>query len=222
MGAAIGDILGFAVGVAISPIPVIAVILMLFTNKATANSWSFLIGWILGLAIAGGIVLALGIEASDGEESTTSGWIKIAIGVLFFALAWKQWSSRPRDGEEPTMPGWMSAIDSFTAVKAGGLGFVLSAVNPKNLGLTIAAMATVASAGLSTGEEIGTLVVFVLIASITVALPVVAYLIRGQKAAGTLNSMKDWLTANNNVVMMVLFIVLGAKLFGGGISVILG
>jgi hypothetical protein len=220
MGAAIGDILGFAIGVAISPIPVIAVILMLFTNKATANSWSFLIGWILGLAIAGGIVLALGIEASDGEESTTSGWIKIALGVLFFALAWKQWSSRPRDGEEPTMPGWMSAIDSFTAIKAGGLGFVLSALNPKNLGLTIAAMATVSSAGLSTGEEIGTLAVFVFIASLAVAAPVVINMVMGSKATDTLNSMKTWLTANNNTEMMVLFIVLGAKLFGGGLAVV--
>ena len=45
MGAAIGDILGAAVGVAISPVPIIAVILMLFTAKATANSISFLIGW---------------------------------------------------------------------------------------------------------------------------------------------------------------------------------
>jgi threonine/homoserine/homoserine lactone efflux protein len=220
MGAAIGDILGFAVGVAISPMPIIAAILMLFTNKAKVNSVSFVIGWLVGLLVAGVIVLALGLESSEGEESTTSGWIKIAIGVLFFALAWKQWSSRPRGDEEPKMPGWMSAIDSFTAVKAGGLGFVLSALNPKNLGLTIAAMATVSSAGLSNGEEIGVLVVFVLIASITVAIPVAAYLIRGSKAAGTLNSMKAWLTANNNTVMMVLFVVLGAKLLGAGISVV--
>jgi len=220
VGAAIGDILGFAVGVAISPVPVIAVILMLFTNKAVANSASFLVGWIAGLTIAGLIVLALGLESSEGEESTASGWIKIAIGVLFFGLAWKQWSSRPRGDAEPTMPGWMSSIDEFTAIKAGGLGMVLSGLNPKNLGLTIAAMASVGSAGLSTGEEIGTLAVFVAIASITVALPVVLNLVMGSKATGTLNSMKDWLTANNNTVMMVLFVVFGAKLLGAGISVV--
>jgi hypothetical protein len=220
VGAAIGEILGFAVGVAISPVPVIAVILMLFTSKATVNSLSFLAGWIAGLAIAGGVVLALGIEGSDGEESTTSGWIKIALAFVLFALAWKQWSSRPRDGEEPKMPGWMSAIDSFTAVKAGGLGLVLSGVNPKNLGLTIVAMTTVSSAGLSTGQEIGTLAVFVVLASLTVAAPVVINIAMGSKATGTLNSMKDWLTANNNTVMMVLFIVLGAKVLGDGISIV--
>jgi threonine/homoserine/homoserine lactone efflux protein len=220
MGAAIGDILGLAVGVAISPVPIIAVILMLFTTKAKANSGSFLIGWILGLTIAGAIVLALGIESSDGEDSSTSGWIKIVVGLLFVALAWKQWLSRPVGDEEPELPGWMSAIDSFTPVKALGLGIVLSALNPKNLGLTIAAMAKVASVGLSTGEEIATLVVFVLIAASTVALPVVLNLTMGSKAAGTLNAMKSWLTENNHTVMMVLLVVLGAKLLGDGISVV--
>ena len=164
MGAAVGDILANAVGVAISPVPIISVILMLFTARAAANSLSFLVGWVVGLLVAGAIVLALGLEASDGGESTTSGWIKIVIGALFVVLAGKQWSGRPKGDEEPVMPGWMAGLADFTAVKALGLGFVLSALNPKNLGLTIAAMAKVTSAGLSTGEEIGVLVVFVLIA----------------------------------------------------------
>jgi threonine/homoserine/homoserine lactone efflux protein len=220
MGAAIGDILGYAVGVAISPIPIIAVILMLFTAKAKSNSVSFLVGWIAGLFVAGAIVLALGIQQSDGEESTTSGWIKIVIGALFLALAWKEWSSRPKGDEEPAMPDWMQAVDSFTGPKSFGMGFLLSAANPKNLGLTIAAMATVTSAGLSTGEEIGTLAVFVVIASLTVGAPVVLNLILGPKAQPTLTSMRDWLSANNNVVMMVVFVVLGAKLLGDGIAVV--
>jgi hypothetical protein len=75
----------------------------------------------------------------------------------------------------------MSAIDSFTAAKARGLGFMLSALNPKNLGLTIAAMSIVSSAGLSTGEEIGSLAVFVILASLTVAAPVVINMVMGSE-----------------------------------------
>ena len=220
MGAAIGEILGNAVGVAISPVPIIAVILMLFTAKAVSNSLSFLAGWVIGLSVAGAIVLALGLESSEGGESTTSGWIKIVIGVLFLGLAWKQWSSRPVGDEAPTMPGWMQTIDQFTAPKSFGIGFLLSAVNPKNLGLTIAAMSKVTAAGLSTGEEIGTLVVFVVIASLTVAAPVVLNLILGSKAQSALNTKTDWLAENNNTVMTVLFVVLGAKLLGDGIAVV--
>lgn len=220
MGAAIGEILGNAVGVAISPVPIIAVILMLFTARATSNSLAFLSGWLVGLSVAGLVVLAVGLESSQGEESSASGWIKVVIGVLFLGLAVKQWSSRPTGHEEPTMPGWMASIDQFTAPKSFGIGFLLSAVNPKNLGLTIAAMAKVSTSGLSTAEEVGTLVVFVVIASLTVAAPVLLNVILGARAQPTLTTMKDWLAENNSTVMTVLFVVLGAKLLGDGIAVL--
>lgn len=220
MGEAIGAILGEAIGVAISPVPIIAVILMLFSKSAKTNSLSFLVGWLIGLLGAGLIVLALGISSSDGAPSTASGVIKILIGAVFILLGIKQWRSRPKPGEQAKTPGWMSAIDDFTTAKAFGAGLVLSAVNPKNLGLTIAAAASIGSAGLSSGEEIVVLVVFVLIASVGVAAPVVMNLILGSKAEHTLNEMKEWLVANNATVMAVLFVVLGAKVLGGGISIL--
>ncbi|MFV2039257.1 MAG: GAP family protein [Acidimicrobiales bacterium] len=220
MGAAIGDILGNAVGVAISPVPIIAVILMLFSAKAVANSLGFLAGWVLGLSVAGLIVLALDLSASGGGESDSGGWIKIAIGALFVFLGWKQWSSRPQGDDEPKMPGWMASIDEFNPVKSFGLGFVLSAVNPKNLGLTIAAVVSISGSGLSTGDEVITLAVFILIASLTVAVPVLLNLALGSKAEATLTTMKEWLVANNNTVMAVLLVVIGAKVLGAGISVV--
>jgi len=220
MGSAIGAILGQAVGVAISPVPIIAVILMLFSKAAKANSISFLVGWIIGLLGAGMIVLALGISSSDGAPSTASGWIKVAIGALFVVLGVKQWKGRPKKGETATTPGWMSSIDEFTAAKAFGVGILLSAVNPKNLGLTIAAAATVGGAGLSSGDEIIVMVVFVVIASLTVAAPVVLNLILGSKAEHGLTEMKEWLVDNNATVMSVLFIVLGAKVLGAGIAIV--
>ena len=220
MGAAIGDILGLAIGVAISPVPIIAVILMLFSKAAKRNSLAFLAGWLIGLLGAGMIVLALGISSSDGAPSTASGWIKIAIGALFLALGVKQWMGRPKKGETATTPGWMLSIDGFTAAKAFGIGVLLSGVNPKNLGLTIAAAATIGGGGLSSGDEVIVMVVFVLIASLTVAAPVILNLILGSKAEPALTEMKDWLTDNNATVMSVLFVVLGAKVLGAGISIV--
>ena len=142
------------------------------------------------------------------------------IGVLFLGLGVKQWKSRPKQGEHASTPGWMSAIDDFTAVKSFGIALLLSAVNPKNLGLTIAAGASVGAAGLSTGDEIIVVVVFVVIASLTVAAPVILNLVLGKKAEHTLTEMKEWLIDNNATVMAVLFVVLGAKVLGEGISIV--
>ncbi len=219
MAGAIGQILGNAVGVAISPVPVIALILMLFSRAATRNSLSFLAGWLLGLTGVGLVVLAIGSGSSSGP-SDASGVIKILIGILFLALAAKQFKSRPRPGVEAEMPAWMASIDGMTAVKAFGLGLLLTVPNPKNLGLTIAAASSIAAAGLSGSEEVATLIVFVLIASLTIIVPVVAYLIAGEQAEPVLNVMKHWLIDNNATVMTVLFAVLGAKVLGDGISIL--
>jgi hypothetical protein len=220
MGAAIGQILGAAVGVAISPVPIIALILMLFSAHAARNSVSFAIGWLAGLTGAGLIVLALNLQSSDGGESTSSGTVKIVIGAVFILLGVRQWRTRPRDGAEPETPAWMAAIDDFSAVKSVGLGILLSAINPKNLALTIAAAVTISGSGLTGGEEVGVMLIFVLIGSLTILVPVVAYLILGDRAEGGLASMREWLDANNHTVMTVLFIIIGAKVLGDGISVV--
>ena len=70
------------------------------------------------------------------------------------------------------------------------------------------------------GEEIGAFAVFVTIASATVAAPVIVYLIMGERVQGGLNSLKEWLIANNNTVMAVLLVVFGAKLIGDAISIL--
>ena len=59
MGKAIGGSLPLAVGIALSPIPIIAVVLMLTSRKAKVNGPAFILGWLLGLGIVGAIVLAL-------------------------------------------------------------------------------------------------------------------------------------------------------------------
>jgi threonine/homoserine/homoserine lactone efflux protein len=219
MGEAIGQTLGFAVGVAISPVPIIALILMLFSKRAKNNSLGFLAGWLVGLGLVSAIVLAIGLEGSDGGDDG-GGWVKLVIGALFLFLGIRQWRGRPRDGEQPAMPAWMASIDEFTAAKAFGLALLLSAVNPKNLGLTIAAAAAISSVGLGAGQEAVAAAVYVLIASITVIVPVVGYLLAPERAAPLLDTMKAWLMANNATIMAVLFVVLGAKVLGDGIAII--
>jgi hypothetical protein len=58
---------------------------------------------------------------------------------------------------------------------------------------------------------------FVVIGSISVAGPVV-YSLVSDSAAGPLNSIKQFMSEHNAVIMMTLFVVLGAKLVGNGIA----
>jgi hypothetical protein len=221
MGGAIGDILPLAIGVAISPVPIIALILMLFSKKARSNSLAFLLGWVLGMAAVGAIALLLGNTADIGGSSGPSkgaAVIRLALGLLLLFGAFRQWKKRPEVDEEPQMPGWMAGIDGFTSGKSFGLAALLSGVNPKNLALTLAAAMAISQAGLSGVQPWIVLLVFAVIASLTVAIPVLTYLLAGEKAESTLGSWKTWLTANNAAVMAVLFLVFGFVLIGKGIA----
>ena len=59
MGEAIGQILPFAVGVGLSPVPIIAVVVMLSTPRARANGPAFMLGWLAGLAVVGTVVFLI-------------------------------------------------------------------------------------------------------------------------------------------------------------------
>lgn len=59
MNGVIGEILPLALGVAISPIPVIAAILMLLSPKAKGASAGLLLGWVVGIVASDQAKLAV-------------------------------------------------------------------------------------------------------------------------------------------------------------------
>ena len=221
MGAVIGDLLPLAIGIAISPIPIIAVILMLLSRKATATSTGFLLGWVVGVVLVTVVVLALVGQAGNtagGEPSTLSSVLKLVLGAALILLAVRQWQGRPKEGETAAMPKWMDAIESFTFVRALLLGFGLSAINPKNLLLCLAAGTTIGAAHLPTGQVVVATVVFTLLACSSIAVPVVGYLAARDRMAAPLERLRAWLTQNNAAVMAVLLVVIGTVLLGKGIA----
>jgi threonine/homoserine/homoserine lactone efflux protein len=218
MNEAIGQVLSLGVGVAVSPLPIIAVVLMLATPRARTNGLAFLLGWLVGLAGLGTIVLLVagGADASgDGEPATWVSVLKLVLGALLVLFAVRQW--RERDAEHTT-PKWMQAIDAFTPAKALGMAVLLSAVNPKNLLLTVAAAAAIAQTGIPVGEQAIALAVFVIVGTLGVGAPVVIYFAMGSRSRSLLDRLKAWMAANNTAIMAVLFLVMGAKLLGDGIS----
>jgi hypothetical protein len=216
---AISEVLPYAVGVAISPVPIIAVILMLFSNRAKTNGPAFLLGWIVGLGVVVAVAYSIADAsnvATDSSASDGSSTVQVVLGVVLLVLALRNWRKRPGPGEEAPLPKWMATIDAFTPFKALGLAVLLSAVNPKNLILSVGAATAVAQAGGSSSDATVALVVFVVLASLSIAVPVLFYLLGGAKAKTTLDGWKAWLSANNATVMAVLLLVFGVVLVGKG------
>lgn len=225
MADGIGEVLTYAIGVAISPVPIIAVILMLFSARARVNGPMFLAGWVVALGVVSVVAYALadaGDAATDSTAGDTVSWGKLAVGAFFLLIAAKQWRGRPNPGAAPELPKWMAGIDSFSPVKSFTLALLLAGVNPKNLLLSAGAGAALAQLGPTTSDAVVSLIVFVVLGSITIAGPVVYYLVGGDKARAALDSMKEWLALHNAAVMTVLFLVFGVKLIADGLPVLGG
>ena len=91
-------------------------------------------------------------------------------------------------------------------------------MNPKNLLLAVAAATSIAATGISGGEQAVAYLVFALIATLGVAAPVGIYFAMGDRAGPVLDRLKNWMAHNNQVIMAVLLLVIGAKLIGDGIA----
>jgi threonine/homoserine/homoserine lactone efflux protein len=114
----------------------------------------------------------------------------------------------------------MTTIDTFTPVKAAGLGLGLSAVNPKNLLITVGAAAAIAQTGAGAGGAAVALAVFVVLATIGPAVPLIIDVALGDRSAAPLTGLRGWMAAHNTAIMCVLLVLIGVKLIGDGVTVL--
>jgi threonine/homoserine/homoserine lactone efflux protein len=159
---------------------------MLTSAKARVNGPLFVLGWLVGLGIVGAIVLAVADPtgaSKSGSPATWVSWVKIVLGVLLLLVAARQFRSRPRGDEEPDMPKWMATIDKTTPLAAFGLAAALSGANPKNLLLAVAGAAAIAQTGIPGVQQALAYLVFAMIATLGVGIPVGIYFALGERSA---------------------------------------
>ena len=221
MGTVIGEILPLALGIAISPIPIIAAILMLLSPKARVTSVGFLLGWLVGIIVAVTVFTLLSASLPEDDPDASRpirGVVQLVLGLLLFVLAFGQWRKRPKPGEAAVLPKWMQAIDTISFFGAFGLGFLLSALNPKNLIMAAGAGVDVGGAGLDAGATVVVIAIFTVIAASTVLVPVLGYLFAAERLRAPLDALRGWLAAENAVIMAVLLLVIGVSMIGKGIG----
>lgn len=221
MKVVVAEILPLALVVTISPINVLPVILLLFTKRPLVNASYFFGGFIAGvtafLAACVAIAEAINLSPSSGH-STWVAVVKLALGVYLVVAAVRKFRGRPRAGEEGAMPKWMDGVAAFGPGKSLGAGLALGAGNPKNVVVGLAAAVTIASVSLSSGQQIAAIAIYVLVAVLGVATPILVTLFLGDRSHQVLDGWKAWLDHNNAAVMSVLFVIFGVVLIAQGIG----
>lgn len=215
------EIIPYAVGIAISPVPIITVILSLFSTRARWNGPAFLLGWALGILVVCIPVLMFTDSAkvaTVADPSKLASVIRVILGSMLFVASIRRWMKRPGSPEEIKVPKWLMMIEVISPFKVLLVGFFFAVLtNPKNFALTVAGSLPIANSLLPVPMKSVLVTAFILVSSLGIATPVSLYFIAGESAKRILNSWKTWLVANNSAVMAIMFLIFGMIIFSEGI-----
>lgn len=220
---ALADVVPIAFGLAmVNPLPIMAVILLLFSSRAGSVVPAFLVGWFAGLLLVGGVLLfvvpAERLVGTEREPSLLASIVRIILGAGLLWLAGRKWMTRPRGDETPKLPGWVTSLESASPVSALGIGAAMAGLNPKNLVFSISTAVAIAEWQLGNAENLTLLVIYAVVGSIGILVPSLWRAAGGESAAATLQEWRVWLSRNYNVLMGIVFLIFGVLVLSKGVS----
>ena len=190
--------------------PIIASVTLLSTAHGKRNAAYFIATVIFVMLAVGSLtIFVLGSENSS-SSSTGGAAVQAVFGLIFLAVAVQQWRTKPEEGKDP---GWMKALD-----KAGLVAGVVLGVSLTNYALLTTGLQKIVTSGLDASAQTSALVFFTVVATSTIVLPLIIYLVRPVWAKDKLGRLRDWLMLHNRVILITVFGLMGLLFTVQGIT----
>lgn len=202
--------------IALSPITVIPAVLVLHAPRPRPAGLAFLGGWLAGLVA----LTAAFVGASDllgglnHAPPTWASWARVVLGSMMVAFGVFRWLTRHRRGETP---GWMRSFSKLTPLRAALTGVVLVPIRPEVLILCAAAGLAIGTGGLGAAAGWICGAVFVVVSSLTVAVPILGFVAAGDRLDDALERLKAWMERNHAAMLAVILVLIGLIVIYNGI-----
>jgi threonine/homoserine/homoserine lactone efflux protein len=209
------ELIPLALVVALSPLSIIPAVLVLQTPRPRPTGVAFLVGWLAGLAVLTVIFLEVSDLVVDlGKPPVWASWVRVAVGAALIVFGIYRWLTRKRSEHTPA---WMQSLGKLTPVRAGAAAAALTVVNPKVLFMCAAAGLAIGTAGLGSTHVWIPVVWYVAVAGSTVAIPILAYAVSGDRLDEPLKRLGDWMQRQHGVLVAVILVVIGLLVLYKGI-----
>ena len=209
------ELIPLALVVALSPLSIIPAVLVLHTPRPRPTGLSFLAGWLIGLAALTVIFLEISNLVVDlSKPPVWASWVRIGVGAALIVFGLYRWLTRKRAAHTP---GWMQSLGKLNPLRAGLAAAALTVVNPKVLFMCAAAGFAIGTAGLGSTHVWAGVVWYVVIAGSTVAIPILAYAVSGDRLDGALQRLKEWMEEQHATLVAAILIVIGLLVLYKGI-----
>jgi len=214
-GTVLTELIPLALVIMLSPLSIIPAVLVLHSPHPRPAALLYLVGWVVALlALTAAFVGVSGLIGSLKQPPTWASWLRIVIGAALIVFGVFRWLTRNRSAH---MPAWMRQLSNVTPARAGIYGAALAVVNPKVLFICAAAGLAIGTEGLGTAGAWLAVVYFAAIAAASVALPILAYAVSGDRLDRPLAKLKDWMEKHNAALVAAILIVIGLLVLYKGI-----
>jgi threonine/homoserine/homoserine lactone efflux protein len=209
------ELIPLALVIALSPLSIIPAVLVLHTPRPRPTGLAFLLGWLVALAVLTAIFVEVsGLVGGLDKPPPWASWLRIVVGAALIVFGTYRWLTRKRAAH---VPKWMSSLTTITPSRAAVTAVILVVVNPKVLFICAAAGLAIGTEGLGRAGAYLAVVYFVAVASSTVALPVLAYAVSGDRLHEPLTRLKDWMERQHAALVAAILIVIGILVLYKGI-----
>ena len=200
-----------------SPIALLAIFVVLGSERARTNGAVFATAFVSGQAIAFLVAFLVGSALSEGGHSTASAYLEIGAGSLLLLIAARARPPHERRADaSPRTKALFARLARLTPRIAFGVGLPMG-IGAKRLALTILAATSVALDDLAPVENAGLTVLYVVTSTLVVSIPVTLYLILGARADDLMTRSRAWITANEGLLTFVSALALGGLIVLDGI-----
>jgi hypothetical protein len=206
--AAVADLILLAVIVSLSPFPVIAMILVLFSRAALRNGMAFFATAAVAFAVDATV------DDAGAGGSSLNGWALLVLGGVLLALAGRSWFRRT----ERKVPAVFDKIAGMGTAGVVALAAGTTLLNPKNLVMYVSAGAALGALDLDASPTLLLAAAFCVVATLPLWASLAYLTAGGPDARHQLGRLKDWLMANNTAVMAAVLAVLGSIVIVNGLT----
>jgi threonine/homoserine/homoserine lactone efflux protein len=214
-GSVLTELIPLALVISLSPLSIIPAVLVLHSPRPRPAGLSYLLGWLLALAVLTAIFVEVsGLIGGFHNPPKWASWLRVAVGAALIVFGIVRWLNRHKSAHSPA---WMRRITDATPAKAGATAAVLAVANPKVLFICAAAGLAIGTEGLGSVRTWLALLWFVLVAGSSVALPILAYAVSGNRLDDALSRLKDWMEKQHAALVAAILIVIGLLVLYKGI-----
>jgi Sap-like sulfolipid-1-addressing protein len=197
-------------------VSVVTVIILLTMPAGRRRGIAFVVGWLLAVAVIGGLSVSLLHGQNFTSHKTTpsrlASGVEIIVGAVIVVVSTLTFRRRAKGAPSGEAPKWLGRLDETNWLLAVLVGaFMLT------YSLTLAAAAEILKAHVSVTDSVVAFAVFALASVTTIVAPLTVALAAPDRSEERLAAWRRWLLANSRTVGLVALIVIGAALVVRGV-----